>query len=264
MKIRLLLSFIVLLLSSAAEAQIYTYSNLDQSVAVDNGGPSGIGWGSCVSCAGGDPNGTGTADSNPFVTTPSLNGASREFEISGSAYTNGLWWYKVGPNDAVSHFRMDFWLNVDSTSQYAQALEFDVFQFNQQNSAFLTGTEFMFGTECNYATGFWDVWDAANKNWVQTSVGCVQFTPNAWYHVTLTFHTSSRSRYQHYDSLTIAKYKSNGRIESNNRYKWGVTVASSPMPSDWDENMGLQFQMDIAGVGASMTEYVDNVTLKAW
>ena len=56
-----------------------------------------------------------------IYTRPSWTARAR-FYISGSAYTNGLWWYKVGTNDAVSHFKMDFWLNVDSTTQYAQAL----------------------------------------------------------------------------------------------------------------------------------------------
>jgi hypothetical protein len=64
---------------------------------------------------------------------------------------------KVGTNDRVSHFKMDSWLNVTSDTQYAQALEFDVFQFNKQVTQFATGTEFMFGTQCNYAAGVRDV-----------------------------------------------------------------------------------------------------------
>ena len=264
MKTRIFLCFVVLLVSSAVGAQVYTYSDLDQSVAVDTGGPGGIGWGSCVSCAGGDPNGTASINSTPFVTTPSEDGASLEFDISGSSYTDGLWWYKVGANNVVSHFKMDFWLNVDVSTQNAQTLEFDVFQFNQHNSSFLPGTESMFGTQCNYAAGVWQLWDTGNGQWLSTAVPCVPFTPNTWYHITLAFHGSSRSRYQHYDSLNIAQYNSKGKRATNQRYQWGVTVGSGPMPAGWGENMGLEFQMDIAGSGSSMTEYVDNVTLKAW
>jgi hypothetical protein len=231
---------------------------------VDDRGPNGVGWGSCVTCAGGDPNGTATIADTPFNTTPSSDGASRSFYISGSPFTDGLWWYKVGPNDAVSHFKMDFWLNVDASTSNAQAMEFDVFQFNQQKSPFPSGTEFMFGTQCNYAAGLWDVWDTLNKKWQHTSVGCVPFVPGTSYHLTLTFHSSSLGRYQHYDSLSIVRYNSNGKVASNQRYKWGITVGSGPMPAGWSENMGLQFQMDIAGGGANMTEYVDGVTLKAW
>lgn len=52
------------------------------------------------------------------------------------------------------------------------------------------------------------------------------------------------------------KYNSKGRCVSNQKYPWNIAVASGHMPPGWTENMGLQFQMDIAGVGASMTEYV--------
>jgi len=264
MKIRALFVSLVLLACAGAWAQTYTYLKIDESTAVDDRGPNGVGWGSCVPCAGGDPNGNATIADAPFNTTPSSDGASRSFYINGSAYTNGLWWYKVGPNNAVSHFKMDFWLNGDATTSNAQAMEFDVFQFNRQRSPFPTGTEFMFGTQCNYAAGVWDVWDMGHGKWLHSSIGCVPFTPNTWYHVTLGFHSSALGGYQHYDSLTIAQYKSNGRIASTQRYKWGITVGSGPMPSGWAENMGLQFQMDIAGQGADMTAYIDNVTLKAW
>ena len=138
----------------------FTYSKIDESVAEDNGTNGAIGWGSCVTCAGGVPTGTASLSTSPFITSPSVDGASRDFYISGSAYTNGLWWYKVGSNDAVSHFKMDFWLNVTSDTRYAQALEFDVFQHNKQITQFASGTRFMFGTQCNYAAGVWDVWDA--------------------------------------------------------------------------------------------------------
>jgi hypothetical protein len=255
---------VVLFACVGLRAQTYTYSKIEESTAVDNQGPNGIGWGSCVACAGGDPNGIATIANAPFVTTPSKDGASRSFSISGSPYTNGLWWYKAGANNAVSHFKMDFWLNVDASTSNAQAMEFDVFQFNQHNSPFPTGTEFMFGTQCNYSAGVWDVWDMGHGKWLHSSIGCVRFTPDTWYHITLCFHASALGRYQHYDSLTIAQYKSNGKIAGTQSYKWGLTVGSGPMPAGWAENMGLQFQMDIAGAGADMMEYVDNVTLKAW
>jgi hypothetical protein len=261
------LFFCLVLLTSNwiwAQTLTYTYPNIEDSVTVDSGGPGGVGWGSCVSCAGGDPNGTASISSSPFITSPSVDGASRDFYISGTAYTDALWWYKVGPNDHVSHFKMDFWLNVTSDTQYAQALEFDVFQFNQQITQFATGTEFMFGTQCSYAAGVWDVWDMGNGRWLPTSVPCTAFAPNTWYHIKLNFHSSSLDHFQHYDSITIMEYNSKGRCVSSQRSPWNIAVASGPMPAGWTENMGLQFQMDIAGVGASMTEYVDNVTLTAW
>jgi hypothetical protein len=264
MNVRSLFLSIVLLSSVASSAQTFTYSKIDESVSADDGSNGAVGWGSCVTCAGGDPNGAASIFSSPFTTTPSIDGASREFYISGSAYTDGLWWYKVGTNDAVTHFKMDFWLNVASDTQYAQALEFDVFQFNKQITQFPTGTEFMFGTQCNYAANVWDVWDANHYKWLHTGVACTRFQPNTWYHVTLNFHTSSKDHYQHYESVTIAKYNNRSKVISNRKYNWNIAVASGPLPANWGEDMGIHFQMDIANTGASMTEYADNVTLTAW
>jgi hypothetical protein len=243
-----------------------TYSNIDDSILVDNGGPGGVGWGSCVGCAGGDPNGIATISSSPFITTPSSDGASRDFYISGSPYTDALWWYKVGPNDSATHFTLDFWLNVGADTQSAQALEFDTYQFNQKLTQFPTGTEFMFGTQCNYAAGKWDLWDMANHKWSHTTAACSQFKPNTWYHLTLNYHSVSgvRGSSEAYDSLAITQYGNSGWPVNSRTYFWNTTFGAGPMPAGWTENMGIQFQMDIAGVGASMTEYVDKINLTAW
>ena len=80
----------------------------------------------------------------------------------------------------------------------------------------------------------------------------------------LTFTAAPKDHYQHYDSVTIAQYDARGRVVSNRTYNWNIAVASGPLPAGWGEDMGLQFQMDIANAGASMTEYVDSVILTAW
>jgi diadenosine tetraphosphatase ApaH/serine/threonine PP2A family protein phosphatase len=244
---------LALLVSSAVWGQTYTYSNLDASTAVDNG--SGIGWGSCVTCAGGGSN--ATISTSPFQTQPSVDGASRDFYISGATYTNGLWWYKVGPNDAVSHFKSDFWVYFNSGTQHAQALEFDTFQF-------IAGQEYMFGTQCDYASGTWDVWNMGAHAWVHSAVACPRFKFNTWYHLTWTFHRTSPDNHEHYDSLTVVQHTSSGKVASNNTYKFDMAFPSGPTPAGWSDNLGVQFQMDIGATGASMEEWVDEVTLTAW
>jgi len=79
------------------------YSNLEDSSAEDDG-TNGLGWGSCIECAGGGSNNASIA-SSPFQTTPAKDGASRNFSISGDPYSNGLWWYKIGPNNAATTSR---------------------------------------------------------------------------------------------------------------------------------------------------------------
>src|ERR1051325_4411202 len=124
-----------LLYSSAFAFSATKYRALEDSTRSDDGI---VGWGSCVPCAGGGSSHASIA-SPPFQPSPSVDGSSRDFYISGDAYSDGLWWYKVGPNNTAANFSFDFWINVDSSTQAAQALEFDTFQF-------IGGREYMFGT----------------------------------------------------------------------------------------------------------------------
>ncbi len=246
---RILVTLFLFVASMTAWGQ--TYSNIDDSTAEDNGLAGAMGWGSCVQCAGGSD--AATISTAPFQTSPSVDGSSRYFYINGAPYANGLWWYKVGPNDAVSTFVFDFWVYASNGTSSARALEFDAFQFNN-------GVEYMFGTQCNYASGTWDVWNMGAKEWVQTSFKCTKFQPNTWYHLSWKFHRTSPNNYEHYDSLTIQQSGSRGRLSTTTHY-FNLAFPSGPMPTGWTENMGVQFQMDIGGTGATMEEWVDKVAL---
>jgi hypothetical protein len=244
-----------LVLALAGSALATMYSNLDASTAVDDGGPGAVGWGSCVDCAGGGT--TAAIASSPFQTRPSRDGASRDFYLSGAPYSNALWWYKVGPNPSAKNFKFDFWLYLNSGTQAAQALEFDAFQF-------ISGQQYMFGTQCNYAAGVWDLWNMGTNKWVHTKLACSALKINTWYHMTWNFHRTTPDNVEHYDSLTIVQYNSNGSTASNKTYNLNTAYPSGPTPAGWTDNVGVQFQMDIAGKGATMQEWVDQVTLTAW
>jgi hypothetical protein len=244
-----------LVLALATFAWGTTYGNLDASTAVDNGGSGAVGWGSCVDCAGGGS--TASIASSPFQTKPSRDGASRDFYLSGAAYTNALWWYKVGPNRSAKNFRFDFWVYLDSGTQSAQALEFDAFQF-------ISGRQYMFGTQCNYAAGVWDLWNMGTHRWVHTTLACSSLKVSTWYHMIWTFHRTTPDNLEHYDSLTMVQYNSNGSVASNRTYNLNLAYPSGPTPVGWTDNLGVQFQMDIGAKGATMQEWVDLVTLAAW
>ena len=248
----------VFLFCSVSAWSLTQYRNLNNSTLEDDGV---VGWGSCVTCAGGASDNASIA-SSPFQTTPSLDGSSRDFYISGDAYSDALWWYKVGPNNTASNFTLDFWINVDSNTQAAQALEFDTFQF-------ISGREYMFGTQCDYAWGTWDLWNAGSQitgglPWVHSNVPCKEFTANTWYHITLRFHRSSPNMYVHYDNLTMVQYNQAGRPVASNRYVLNLAFPSAPTPLGWGDDLGVQFQMDIGPNGAQMQEWVDEVSLTAW
>ena len=234
-----------------------TYSDIDDRTT---------GWGSCtgLACAGG-------ANANSYWMSenqnpPSVDGTSTEFFVDGPAWTNVLFWNKVGPNDAAVNFKTDYWVQFDQNSKIiGQAFEFDTFQF-------VNGREYMFGTQCDYGAGVWDVWDAAVGTWRHTSVACPKFTPNVWYHITWYFHRSNvlNDNRMYYDGFKMVQYDAKNKAVASNSYLLKLAYGSATLPPGWSNNLGVQFQMDLngqAGVNnnpSTMTEYVDRVTLTAW
>ncbi len=252
--------------SANASVTITTvYANIDDSTTLDSGG-SAYGWGWCgdPSCSGG----TTTATQQIYWgQQPSLDSGSMEFLISGSNWADGLWWYKIGPNTVASNFQYDFWLNVSQqTVSYAQALEFDSFQF-------ISPTEYMFGTQCNYSQGYnrgvWDVWSQGGGSWNHTGVACPGFVAGDWYHITWNFSRTS-DRYEHYNSVAVAHFDSTGTTQlDSTTTQLNITMPSGPLPSGWNNTMGVQFQLDINGAPgptgtATYSIFVDKVSLTVW
>lgn len=218
------------------------FANLDDSAARDNGA---TGWGWCSSCAGG-ANSSSDLWMAQNQTQYSIDGTSTEFHVGGAAFTNALFYDKLGPNSSLSNFQFDFYFTVDASSAGAQAYEFDVFQF-------VSGVRYMFGSQCNYSQGVWNVWGEGNTHWFRIPVSCPRFTPGVTYHITWMMHRTADQKV-HYDSLTI-----NGTT-----YSLNIARNAGPAPAGWGDNLGVQFQLDIAGAPASLNQWVDEVSLTAW
>ncbi len=237
MKSGLVLLFLTVCFASTAQAQ--NHKKLIDSNIDDNN----TGWGSCTDCAGG----TNNADvywMAQFQTTPSLDGNSTQFYVSASLpYSNVLFWEKLGAQDWATQFTWDFWVYLDSASLGAEALEYDLFQF-------ISGREFMFGSECGYASGYWDIWNEGSRTWVQTHLPCQKFTPNVWHHIVWQMHRTSDQQ-MHYDSLTL-----DGIQNTLN-----VAEPSGPLPTGWTDNLGVQWQMDTGSGPLTTSEWIDNVKL---
>jgi hypothetical protein len=251
-----------LLLCSAAWAATSSggttvFSNIDDSTT---------GWGWCTGggCAG------GASASSYFMaqnqTSPAKDGASTEFYVDGTAWTNVLFWNKLGAHNALTHFQFDFWSQFDANSTaIGQAFEFDTFQF-------VNGREFMFGTQCDYAAGVWEVWNAGAGAWQQTAVACPKFTPGVWYHITWNVHRSSGKGNQnmYYDGFTVVQYDANNNVAANHTYTLNLVYPSTTLPAGWNDNLGVQFQIDLNGQSglnanpSSTREWVDRVSLTAW
>jgi len=203
------------------------------------------GWQSCSGCAGG-----GSTTSNFWTaahqTTPSKSGSSREFFIGGHAWTNALWYVKVDPGQSwASHFLWDFWVRFDSTSsKHAHSAEYDMWQA-------VSGQEFMMGSQCNFESGVWDIWDSKNFRWVPTSAGCHRFSPDTWHHVQWYVERWGSHQY-HYGVLVV-----DGEAHTFDR-TFDTNSAS------WQDSVGVQFQLDQDSSGTPLHEWVDNVKLSIW
>jgi hypothetical protein len=253
-----LVCLIALLLPLAVAAQT-TYSNLDDSY----GGPYPYGWGGGMDCTGSCAGGaTAYIATNTIVSTPSFDrNGSMELFFNGPAWTDVLWWNKLGVNNSVTNYQFDFYVQLyNSTNDLpnnVQALEFDTFHFIKTGNK---GAEYMFGTQCDYGNGWWDVWNQQQGYWAATSVPCTPFQPNVWYHITWNFHRTP-DKLMHYDSFAIVQYDASNKIVRNNTYTLNLAYPSGSLPRGWDSVLGVQFQMDANANGGQMQEYVDKVSL---
>jgi hypothetical protein len=212
-----------------------TYSNIDQL----------SGWQSCTTCAGkGGTGPTASYSSASGVSSPSMDGNSRRFNIGGSkAFANALWWKQLGANSSVSHFVYDLYYYIKSPSA-PQALEFDV---NQS----LNSKKFIFGTECDFAgTHTWHVYDPYDRHWVSTSIACTRPKAYTWNHVVLEFNRTSTGK-TGFVSVSI------------NGAKHYFSRAYAPRSSSAKE-INVAFQMDMNGSHTSYGVWLDKVKLTYW
>jgi len=231
------LGFVCLLLSVClslkAQGETKVFSNINNNKS---------GWGSCTKCAGGKHEADAYWEAQ-YQSSPARDGSSAEFYISATqSYSNVLFWNKLGAQDWATSFTWDFWVYVDSDAAGAQNLEYDMFQF-------VNGQEYMFGTQCAYGSGHWDVWNQKTGHWVQTSLTCKRFTPNVWHHVVWNFHRTSG--YMHFDTLTLDGTKS----------QINMAEPSAALPKGWSHSLGVQWQLDTAANPTAFHEWIDNVTL---
>jgi hypothetical protein len=165
---------------------------------------------------------------------------------NSGTWANALWWQKLGSNPSVSNFVWDFDVQLDEASLTAgQALEFDVFQF-------LDGYNYMMGTECNYASGFWDLWDESNGHWRPTSTPCAKLQPGVWHHVQWYMQRTPGS--STYTFVTVAV--------DGVSYPMNKTYSAKNL--GWEANTGVQYQLDVNASGRGYNEWVDNVKLAVW
>ncbi|HWG86470.1 MAG TPA: hypothetical protein VN679_01725, partial [Candidatus Acidoferrales bacterium] len=214
-----------------------TKANIDQMT----------GWQSCTACAGAGGNGPISSISMvQNVLSPSLDGKSAKFSISGTtAYSDGLWWKQLGAVNTAKNFKYDLYFYL-TTPQYAQALEFDVNQ--------AIGTErFIFGTQCNIKTGstvgHFDVWGNANGNWISTGIPCSAPSAFKWHHLTWEFKRTATQ-------VVFIGFTYDGVTHYVNR-------TYTARPSSVNE-LNVAFQMDGDSHMDDYSAWVDKISLTYW
>ena len=202
------------------------------------------GWLSCSDCAGGQV--TTNFWTAAHQSSPSMSGSSREFFIGGDAWSNALWYEKVAPDQSwASHFLWDFWVRFDSSSAaHAHSAEYDIWQV-------INGQEFMIGSQCNFESGVWDVWDSQNMAWKPTSAKCRRFSPDTWHHIQWYVERWGSNQY-HYGVLVV----------DGNVFTFDRTYSTRSVGRD--NSVGVQFQLDQDASGTALREWVDNVKLSIW
>lgn len=202
------------------------------------------GWASCTACAGANASGTvATFSMTENVLSPSLDGKSAQFNISGSTpYSNALWWKQLGGNNAILNFKYDVYFYL-TNSQAPQALEFDVNQSNYIH-------KFIFGTQCNIKDGgVWDVWGNASGGWLSTGIACSTPAAFTWHHLTWEFQRTSTN-------VVYIGFTLDGVTHYVNR--------SYPAGPNNVSEINVAFQMDGDSHMDAYSTWLDKVSLTYW
>ena len=208
-------------------------SNIDQMA----------GWASCTVCAGANANGpVATYSMVENQASPSLDGASAKFSISGTtAYSDALWWKQLGAADSATHLKYDVAFYITNPG-VSQALEFDN---NQSNGVH----KFIYGTQCNIKGNHWDVWGNAAGNWISTGIPCAAPTAFVWHHLTWEFQRTSTN-------VIFVGFTYDGVTHYVNR--------SYPARASTVHEMNVAFQMDGDFAMHAYSTWLDKVTLTYW
>jgi len=201
-------------------------------------------WSICSQCA------AGTNVTNDYTMTfdqsdPSLSGSSLEMFAGGPQWSNVLFKDIIMGTTPDTHFLWDFWVYHDPAAEahfWSSELDFYVV---------LSGKEFMIGSQCDFGDGYWATWDSDGARWVLNGIACPHWTPG-WHHV------------QEYDELinNATQYRYDTLVLDNQPY--GLNQTWNVNSTTWQDQIGLQYQLDQDTSGTPLHEWVDNVNLTMW
>ena len=150
-----------------------------------------------------------------------------------------------------------------------QALEFDLYQAVPLGDGV---HEFMFGSQCNYATNRWQFWLPNNGDltWVDGGTAACRFSSGTWHHATYFVQRVTASGYQEIplrfgpgtDTNTGLRFGTL-TVDGVTTYLGQLSYSTIPSPA-WTAVIGVQHQLDSAASGVTIEEYVDQESLTTW
>jgi hypothetical protein len=206
--------------------------------------------------------------------SPGFDGNGRHFLVkSRCTYDDSLFFWKNPeyPHSGHTNFLWDFWFYIPTTTQNGsvQVLEFDFFQAVRVNDGV---HEFMFGSQCNYATNQWQLWlpKKGRISWANAGVSPCQFSTGTWHHAVYFLQRVTSSGYQDIplrfgpttDSNTSLRFGTLS-IDGVTTYLGQLSESTIPTPA-WSPVIGVQHQLDSAVSGVTIEEYVDKESLTTW
>ena len=200
------------------------------------------GWQTCGSC--GDSGGAGALAKYGMIrgiTSPSTDGSSSQFHISGPGYSDGYWYLQhAAVNSGLGYLRYEFNLYVPAASANApQAIEFEC----QQR---INGWIYNFAWQANYAANRWRIFNYGMKRWEDSGLALKRFAPGTWHHIIAEYHNSLSAHTVYHDALTIDGVRH-------------VIAKTHPAKyvGNWSNQFTNAFQLDLNSSGTAYKVYVD-------
>jgi hypothetical protein len=212
-----------------------------------------------------DPNTANSPDA-PF-------GGQHFLVNSKCRYDDSLFVWKDSAAAQSNHtnFMWDFFVYIPTTTKSSnlQALEFDMFQAVPLSDGV---HEFMFGSQCDYASNQWQIWLPQNGRltWVNAGVPSCQLSSGTWHHLTYFVQRVASTGYQYIPNTFSSSTDPNGDLRFGTLTVDGVSyylgqMSNSTVPNPkWQATLGIQHQLDSAASGVTIEEYSDRETLLGW
>jgi hypothetical protein len=212
------------------------------------------------------------SSSDPNTADPPASGVGQHFVLNSQCqYDDSLFYWKdpTPPTNANTNLLWDFWFYLPTTTQIStiQALEFDLFEDLPMSDGV---HEFMFGSQCNYASNQWQLWLNNNGKlaWMNAASPC-QFSTGTWHHATYFLQRVTPTGYPVIPASLTSTSDTNTYLRFGTVTIDGVTVylgdvAYSTNQPSWSPVLGVQHQLDSAASGITIDEYVTQESVTVW